>query len=59
MRLFLLTVTLVAATMAFGLDIDSMDRGFYDYDFDGRLNDYELDFMLDDAKQAARQDNPC
>ena len=60
MRLFLLTLTLVAASMAFGFGgVDSGERPYYDTDFNGRLDNFELQYMLDDAYDAGRRDTPC
>lgn len=57
MRLIIFVMTLTLVTWAFA--IDGLDREFYDSDFDGNLDYYELDVMIDDAIEEHSRNNPC
>lgn len=57
MRVLIFLITLTLVTWAFA--IDGLDREFYDSDFDGNLDYYELDVMIDDAIEEHSRNNPC
>jgi hypothetical protein len=49
----------ICASHAFSRDVDALDGYGYDFNLDGYLEFYELQYLIDDAVERNERRNPC